>query len=77
MNRPDYKTPAKMCSKHHISFLLESALTRGVSPYPSTAVFQENVNVFFVFKVVVKLHYVLMMQDSVKLDFFVNLRKEK
>lgn len=47
----------------------------GVSPYPSAAVFQENVNIFFVFKVVVKLHYVLMMQDSVKLNFFVNLRK--
>lgn len=25
----------------------------------------------------IKLHYVLVMQDSVKLNFFVNLRKEK
>lgn len=25
----------------------------------------------------VKLHYVFVMQDSVKLNFFVNLRKEK
>lgn len=50
---------------------------RGASPYPSAAVFQENVNIFFVFKVVIKLHHVLVMQDSVKLNFFVNLRKEK
>lgn len=49
----------------------------GVNTHPSTAVLQEDVNVFFVFKVVVKLHYMLMVQDSVKLNFFVDLRKKK
>lgn len=48
----------------------------GLNTYPSTAVFQENVNIFFVFKVVVKLHYVLMMENSVKLYFFVNLKEK-
>lgn len=47
----------------------------GVDTYPSTAVFQENVNVFFVLKVVVKLHYVLMMKNPVKFYFFVNLKQ--
>ena len=42
--------------------------------YPSTAIFQKNVNVFFVLEVVVKLHNVLMMENSVKLYFFVNLK---
>lgn len=69
------KTPGKMSSNTTSAFCW-SALT-GVSTYPPTAVLQENVNVFFVFKVVVKLHHMLMMQDSVKLDFFVDLRIKK
>lgn len=49
----------------------------GVNTYPSTAIFQENINVFFVFKVVIKLHYMLMMENSVKLYFFVDLKKKQ
>lgn len=43
------------------------------STHSSTAVFQENVDVFFVLKVVVKVHYVFMMEGFVQLDFPVNL----
>lgn len=48
----------------------------GVNTYPSTAIFQKNVNVFFILKVVVKLHYMLVMENSVKLYFFVNLKEK-
>jgi len=59
--------------EYHFSLGGSKWTQTGVKAYPSTAVFQENVNVFFVLKVVVKLHYMLMMKDSVKLYFFVNL----
>lgn len=47
---------------------------RWAKTYPSTTIFQKNVNVFFVLEVVVKLHDVLVMKNSVKLYFLVNLK---
>lgn len=41
--------------------------------YFSTAVFQQDIDVLLVLKVVVKVHYMLMVQYSVQLDFSVNL----
>ena len=57
-------------------FVGSKCIQIGVNTYPSTAIFQKNVNVFFVLKVVVKLHYMLVMENSVKLYFFVNLKEK-
>lgn len=41
--------------------------------YFSTAVFQQDVDVLLVFKMVIKVHNVLMVQYSMQLDFSVDL----
>ena len=43
------------------------------STYLSTAVFQQDVDVVLVFEMVIKVHYVFMVQCSVQLDLSVNL----
>lgn len=45
--------------------------------YFSTAIFQQNVDVLLVLKMVIKVHDVLVVQCFVKLDFSVNLAEGK
>lgn len=42
--------------------------------HSSTAVFQQNVDVVFVFKVMIEVDDVFMMECFVEFDFFVNLK---
>lgn len=45
--------------------------------YFSTTVFQQDVDILLVFKMMVKVHNVFMVQDSVQLNFSVNLTERK
>lgn len=44
--------------------------------HPSAAILQENVNVLFVLKVVVKLHNVSVVEHPVQFNLFINLEKD-
>lgn len=48
-----------------------------VSTHFSTAIFQEDVDVFLVLEMVIKVHNVFMVQRSVQLNFSVNLVEGK
>lgn len=47
-----------------------------MNAHPSTAVLQQYVDVLLILKMVIKLHYVPVVEGSVQLDLFVNLQKK-
>lgn len=49
----------------------------GNNTHFSAAVLQQNIDVLFVLKMVIKVHNVLVMKGSMQLDFSVNLTGEK
>lgn len=52
-------------------------MVKNYSTYFSTAVFQQDVDVLLVLKMVIKVHYMSMVQSSVQLNFSVNLARGK
>lgn len=45
-----------------------------LSAYPSAAVFQKNIDMIFVLKMMVKMHDVFVVKCSMQLNFFVDLK---